>query len=469
MLINKKDTIHIIGIGGIGMSGIAEILIQSGYIVQGSDINESKNTARLKKLGVKIFIGHQKSNIKNAKIIVVSTAISQTNEELVKGKKMFLPIVHRAEMLGELMRLKQSIAIAGTHGKTTTTSLIAKMIEENGMDPTIINGGIISSLGSNAKLGKGKWMVVEADESDGSFAKLNPTAAIVTNIDLEHLDYHKTEENLETAFLNFLSSIPFYGFICLCIDHPRTQKLISKLEDKKVITYGLSANADIRATNIIYKNNKMHFSLNISNRRNETIKIHQFEFSMIGIHNIQNALAMIATGIELRIPIKKIKNTLKNFSGVQRRFQKVGNFNDAIIIDDYGHHPVEINSALAAARLLVPKNKIICIFQPHRYSRLKDLFDEFCSSFNDADYVLILDVYSAGENPIPNFESINLENELSKYGHKNVSYIKDKKNLIQKLIKTVQPNDLIICLGAGSITNIANNLEKDLNNECRHI
>ena len=220
------------------------------------DINESKNTARLKKLGVKIFIGHQKSNIKNAKIIVVSTAISQRNEELVKGKKMFLPIVHRAEMLGELMRLKQSIAIAGTHGKTTTTSLIAKMIEENGMDPTIINGGIISSLGSNAKLGKGKWMVVEADESDGSFAKLNPTAAIVTNIDLEHLDYHKTEENLETAFLNFLSSIPFYGFVCLCIDHPRTQKLISKLEDKKVITYGLSANADIRATNIIYKNNK---------------------------------------------------------------------------------------------------------------------------------------------------------------------------------------------------------------------
>ena len=272
--------IHFIGIGGIGMSGIAEILIQSGYVVQGSDINESKNTARLKKLGVKIFIGHQKSNIKNAKIIVVSTAISQTNEELVTGKKMFLPIVHRAEMLGELMRLKQSIAIAGTHGKTTTTSLIAKMIEENGMDPTIINGGIISSLGSNAKLGKGKWMVVEADESDGSFAKLNPTAAIVTNIDLEHLDYHKTEENLETAFLNFLSSIPFYGFVCLCIDHRRTQKLISKLEDKKVITYGLSATADIRATNIIYKNNKMHFSLNISNRRNESIKIHQFEFSV---------------------------------------------------------------------------------------------------------------------------------------------------------------------------------------------
>ena len=461
--------IHFIGIGGIGMSGIAEILIQSGYIVQGSDIYESKNTSRLKKLGVKIFIGHKKSNIKNAKIIVVSTAISQTNEELVIGKKMFLPIVHRAEMLGELMRLKQSIAIAGTHGKTTTTSLIAKMIEENGMDPTIINGGIISSLGSNAKLGKGKWMVVEADESDGSFAKLNPTAAIVTNIDLEHLDYHKTEENLEIAFLNFLSSIPFYGFICLCIDNRRTQKLISKLEDKKVITYGLSANAHIRATNIIYKNNKMHFYLNISNRRNADIKIHEFEFSMIGIHNIQNALAMIATGIELKIPIKKIKNTLKTFSGVQRRFQKVGNFNDTIIIDDYGHHPVEINSALAAARLLVPKNKIISIFQPHRYSRLKDLFDEFCSSFNDADYVLVLDVYSAGETPIPNFEGMNLENGLSKYGHKNVSYVKDKKTLIHKLTKIVQPNDLIICLGAGTITNIANNLEKDLNNECRYI
>ena len=456
--------IHFIGIGGIGMSGIAEILVQSGYLVQGSDIKASNNTKRLEKLGIEVFIGQRKSNIFNAKIIVVSTAISKNNIELVEAKKIFLPIVHRAEMLGELMRLKQSIAIAGTHGKTTTTSLIAKMIEENGMDPTIINGGIISSLDSNARMGKGDWMVVEADESDGSFTKLNPTAAVITNIDLEHLDFHKNEKNLELAFFNFLSSIPFYGFICLCTDHPRVQKLISKLEDKKVITYGLSANADVRATNIIYNNNKMNFILSISNRRELEISSYEIEFSMIGIHNIQNALATIATGIELKIPIEKIKNTLKTFTGVQRRFQNVGNFKNTTIIDDYGHHPVEINAALAAARLLTPKSKIISIFQPHRYSRIKDLFNDFCSCFNDADYVFLLDVYPAGEEPLKGFESNDLKNGLLKYGHKNVSYIESKKALIRETLKIISPHDIIICLGAGSITKIANTLEKELHN-----
>ena len=456
--------IHFIGIGGIGMSGIAEILVQSGYLVQGSDIKASNNTKRLEKLGIEVFIGQRKSNILNAKIIVVSTAISKNNIELVEAKKIFLPIVHRAEMLGELMRLKQSIAIAGTHGKTTTTSLIAKMIEENGMDPTIINGGIISSLDSNARMGKGDWMVVEADESDGSFTKLNPTAAVITNIDLEHLDFHKNEKNLELAFFNFLSSIPFYGFICLCTDHPRVQKLISKLEDKKVITYGLSANADVRATNIIYNNNKMNFTLSISNRRKLEISSYEIEFSMIGIHNIQNALATIATGIELKIPIEKIKNTLKTFTGVQRRFQNVGNFKNTTIIDDYGHHPVEINAALAAARLLTPKSKIISIFQPHRYSRIKDLFNDFCSCFNDADYVFLLDVYPAGEEPLKGFESNDLKNGLLKYGHKNVLYIESKDALIRETLKTISPHDIIICLGAGSITKIANTLEKELHN-----
>ena len=456
--------IHFIGIGGIGMSGIAEVLVQSGYLVQGSDIKASNNTKRLEKLGIKVFIGQRKSNILNAKIIVVSTAISKNNIELVEAKKIYLPIVHRAEMLGELMRLKQSIAIAGTHGKTTTTSLIAKMIEENGMDPTIINGGIISSLDSNARMGKGDWMVVEADESDGSFTKLNPTAAVITNIDLEHLDFHKNEKNLELAFFNFLSSIPFYGFICLCIDHPRVQKLISKLEDKKVITYGLSANADVRATNVIYNNNKMNFTLSISNRRELEISSYEIEFSMIGIHNIQNALATIATGIELKIPIEKIKNTLKTFTGVQRRFQNVGNFKNTTIIDDYGHHPVEINAALAAARLLTPKSKIISIFQPHRYSRIKDLFNDFCSCFNDADYVFLLDVYPAGEEPLNGFESNDLKNGLLKYGHKNVSYIESKKALIRETLKIISPHDIIICLGAGSITKIANTLEKELHN-----
>jgi UDP-N-acetylmuramate--alanine ligase len=338
------------------------------------------------------------------------------------------------------------------------------MIEENGMDPTIINGGIISSLDSNARMGKGDWMVVEADESDGSFTKLNPTAAVITNIDLEHLDFHKNEKNLELAFFNFLSSIPFYGFICLCTDHPRVQKLISKLEDKKVITYGLSANADVRATNIIYNNNKMNFTLSISNRRKLEISSYEIEFSMIGIHNIQNALATIATGIELKIPIEKIKNTLKTFSGVQRRFQNVGNFKNTTIIDDYGHHPVEINAALAAARLLTPKSKIISIFQPHRYSRIKDLFNDFCSCFNDADYVFLLDVYPAGEEPLKGFESNDLKNGLLKYGHKNVLYIESKKALIKETLKIISPHDIIICLGAGSITKIANTLEKELHN-----
>ena len=461
--------IHFIGIGGIGMSGIAEILFQSGYHVQGSDSKQSNNTNRLEKLGIKVYIGQKKSNIIDAKIIVVSTAISEKNEEFIAAKKMFLPIVHRSEMLGELMRLKQSIAIAGTHGKTTTTSLIAKMIEENGMDPTIINGGIISSLHSNARLGNGEWMVVEADESDGSFSKLNPTAAIITNIDLEHLDYHKNEDNLENAFYNFVSSIPFYGFVCLCIDNPRTQRLISKLENKKVITYGMSANADIRATNIYYKNNKMNFSLNIKNNKEFEENVYKIEFSMIGMHNIQNALATIATGIELKIPLTKIKNTLKNFTGVERRFQKVGNFKNTTIIDDYGHHPVEINSALSAARFLAPESKIIAIFQPHRYSRLKDLFDDFCSCFNKADHVFLLDVYAAGEKSIKKFESINLEKGLADYGHKNVLYIQNQNLLAKNLLKLIQPNDLIICLGAGSITKIANSLEEELKNEDKHI
>ena len=461
--------IHFIGIGGIGMSGIAEILFQSGYHVQGSDLKQSNNTNRLEKLGIKVFIGQKKSNIIDAKIIVVSTAISEKNEEFIAAKKMFLPIVHRSEMLGELMRLKQSIAIAGTHGKTTTTSLIAKMIEDNGMDPTIINGGIISSLHSNARLGNGEWMVVEADESDGSFSKLNPTAAIITNIDLEHLDYHKNEDNLENAFYNFVSSIPFYGFVCLCIDNPRTQRLISKLENKKVITYGMSANADIRATNIYYKNHRMNFSLNIKNNKEFEDNVYKIEFSMIGMHNIQNALATIATGIELKIPLTKIKNTLKNFTGVERRFQKVGNFKNTTIIDDYGHHPVEINSALSAARFLAPESKIIAIFQPHRYSRLKDLFDDFCSCFNKADHVFLLDVYAAGEKSIKKFESINLEKGLADYGHKNVLYIQNQNLLAKNLLKLIQPNDLIICLGAGSITKIANNLEEELKNEDKHI
>ena len=464
MLPLNLGLIYFLGIGGIGMSGIAEVLFNLGYKVKGSDSKRSPITDRLESLGIEVFIGHNVTNLVSVEVVVISSAIKGKNPELKAARQKSIPIVKRAEMLAELMRLKSNIAIAGSHGKTTTTSMVAALLDGGKLDPTVINGGVIQAYGSNARLGAGDWMVVEADESDGTFTKLNPTVAVITNIDLEHLDFHKNEKNLELAFFNFLSSIPFYGFICLCTDHPRVQKLISKLEDKKVITYGLSANADVRATNIIYNNNKMNFTLSISNRRELEISSYEIEFSMIGIHNIQNALATIATGIELKIPIEKIKNTLKTFTGVQRRFQNVGNFKNTTIIDDYGHHPVEINAALAAARLLAPKSKIISIFQPHRYSRIKDLFNDFCSCFNDADYVFLLDVYPAGEEPLKGFESNDLKNGLLKYGHKNVSYIESKKALIRETLKIISPHDIIICLGAGSITKIANTLEKELHN-----
>jgi UDP-N-acetylmuramate--alanine ligase len=306
-------------------------------------------------------------------------------------------------------------------------------------------------------------MVVEADESDGSFAKLNPTAAIITNIDLEHLDYHKNEENLELAFFNFLSSIPFYGFICLCTDHPRVQKLISKLEDKKIITYGLSANADVRATNIIYKNNKMIFTLKISNRRDTITNTHEIEFSMIGIHNVQNALATIATGIEMKIPIEKIKNTLRTFTGVQRRFQTVGNFKNTTIIDDYGHHPVEISAVLSAARQMAT-GKVFAIHQPHRYTRLNSLFEDFCSCFNEADFVGIMEVYSAGEAPIDGASSSDLVNGLVRHGHRNVLSIENEDDLETLIRRQATSGDVVICLGAGTISVWANNLSARLSN-----
>ncbi len=453
--------IHFIGIGGIGMSGIAEILLQSGYTVQGSDITKSKLTQRLNELGVKIFSSHSKNNVKNAGIVVFSSAIQDDNPEIIMAKKLFIPLVHRSEMLGELMRLKQSIAVAGTHGKTTTTSLIGKILEQNQMDPTIINGGIISSFASNAKLGSGKWMVVEADESDGSFSRLNPTIAIVTNIDLEHMDFHKNEMNLEQAFVNFISSIPFYGFAVVCIDHPRIQKILSKLSNKKIITYGFSPNADVRAINIQFKKGKMIFDISFrsQNKKNSSL-IKNISFSMAGLHNVQNSLAAISLSLELKISSKVIKNSLKDFSGVHRRFQLISTINKTKIIDDYGHHPVEIKAALSAAKLIKNDCKILAIFQPHRYSRLKNHFDDFCSSFNDADKVILLNVYSAGEKKIINFEHSNLEQGIRNYGHKNVMSLKKDINVYESIFKLINNFDIIIFLGAGSITRYANNLKE---------
>ena len=454
--------IHFIGIGGIGMSGIAEILLQSGYTIQGSDLNESKITKRLKKLGALIFRGHNKNNVKNAGIVVYSSAITDSNSEIIMAKKLFIPIVHRSEMLGELMRLKQSIAIAGTHGKTTTTSLIAKILLQNKMDPTIINGGIISSLASNAKLGSGKWMVVEADESDGSFSRLNPTIAVVTNIDLEHMDFHKSERNLEKAFINFISSIPFYGFACLCIDHPRVQKILSNFSNKKLITYGFSPNADVRATNIRITNNKMVFDVYFKNKNKKLSSIENIHFSMIGKHNVLNALAAICIALELNIPLKIIKNTLSSFSGVQRRFHLITNIEKTKIIDDYGHHPEEIKAVLSAAKLIEKNEKILAIFQPHRYSRLKNLFQEFCSSFNDANKVILLNVFAAGEQKIPNYESSDLEEGIRNYGHKNVLSL-NKDNQIYEILKNEIKNfNIVIFLGAGNISQIAHSLKEKI-------
>ena len=455
--------IHFIGIGGIGMSGIAEILHKSGYKVQGSDISKSKITARLEKMGIKVYIGHNKLNIKNSSIIVYSSAVKQDNQEIINAKANFIPIIHRSEMLGELMRLRQSIAIAGTHGKTTTTSLIAKLLEQNQMDPTIINGGIISSIDSNAKLGSGKWMVVEADESDGSFSRLNPTIAIVTNIDLEHMEFHKSESNLENAFINFISSIPFYGFACVCIDHPRIQKILSKLSNKKIITYGFSPNSDVRANNIRFIDGKMTFDVSIRKDDNKNSILEYFEFPMIGNHNVQNALAAISLSLELKIPLDIIKESLKSFSGVQRRFQLIDTMRNTKIIDDYGHHPEEIKAALSATKLLKENGKVLAIFQPHRYSRLKNHFDEFCSSFNDADKVILLQVYSAGEKKLLNFENFNLEIGIRNYGHRNVLSVQNDDDIYEIISNEIKNFDIIIFLGAGNITNYANLLTKKLN------
>ena len=454
---------HFIGIGGIGMSGIAEILLQSGYLVQGSDINPTKITKRLNKLGAKIFIGHNSGNINQANIIVYSSAITEKNPELIEAKKLSIPIVHRSEMLGELMRLKQSIAVAGTHGKTTTTSLISKLLEQNNMDPTIINGGIISSLASNAKLGEGKWMVVEADESDGSFSRLIPTIAIVTNIDLEHMDFHKTESNLEKAFTNFISSIPFYGFAAVCIDHPRIQKILAKVTNKKIITYGYSPNADIRAINTRFVDGKMIFDVSYKDKvEKNTSFIKNIIFSMIGYHNVLNALAAISVALELGISITIIKKSLNSFSGVQRRFQYITKIDNAKIYDDYGHHPEEIKAALSAAKLIKNNSKILAIFQPHRYTRLKNHFEEFCSSFNDADKVILLNIYAAGEKKLINYENTDLEEGIRNYGHKNVESLKDDEKIFEKIFKNLKNFDIIIFLGAGNITNIANSLSKKI-------
>lgn len=455
--------IHFVGIGGIGMSGIAETLHNLQYDIQGSDISESPNVGRLRQLGIKVSIGQKAQNIENVSIVVVSTAINCNNAELKAAKKLQIPIVHRAEMLGELMRLKWSIACAGTHGKTTTTSLVAAILDAAKLDPTVINGGIINSYGTNARIGAGDWMVVEADESDGTFNKLPATIAIITNIDPEHLDFHGNFEQLKNAFKEFIANLPFYGFAVVCLDHPVVKEVILQVAHRRTITYGLSEDSDVRVFNIKSVVGGTLFDVVIRDKN----KIHSNLMSdlmlpMFGRHNVLNALASVAVASEMGVPEATIREALVGFQGVKRRFTKTGEVNSITIIDDYGHHPVEIAAALDASRLACGNGKVIAVVQPHRFTRLRDLFDDFCSCFFDADIVFVTDVYSAGEIPIAGFDRETLVAGINKIGSCQAFSLEDPISIATKIAEVARPKDFVIFLGAGNITELAQELPKQL-------
>jgi UDP-N-acetylmuramate--alanine ligase len=461
--------IHFVGIGGIGMSGIAEVLHNLGYRVQGSDLAESANTRRLAGLGIAVTIGHAAENLDNAEVIVVSSAVKPDNPEVVAARARRLPVVRRAEMLAELMRLKWSIAIAGTHGKTTTTSMIGALLETAGLDPTVINGGIINAYGTNTRLGAGDWMAVEADESDGTFTRLPATIAIVTNIDPEHLDFYGDFAALQQAFETFVGNIPFYGFAVLCIDHPVVQGMIARLSERRILTYGLSPQADIRATNIRLGPDGSHFDAVIADRVTGQERVLAGLFMpMFGEHNVQNSLTVLAVAEEMGLGDEVVRAALRNFKGVRRRFTKTGEWKGVTIIDDYGHHPVEIAAVLKAARAIVLLDerggRVIAIVQPHRYTRLANLFDGFCTCFNDADLVLVADVYAAGEAPIAGVSRDALVEGLSAHGHRNARALSGPEHLAPLLRELARSGDMVVFLGAGSITNWANSLPDDLAN-----
>ena len=454
--------IHFIGIGGSGMSGIAEILINQGYSVQGSDLKQTEITLRLERMGASIKIGHDKNNLKNAAVVVISSAINRENPELNYARSAGLPVVRRAEMLAELMRMKSNVAIAGTHGKTTTTTLIATLLDEGDFDPTVINGGIIHAYGSNARAGDGEWMVVEADESDGTFTRLPATIAVVTNIDPEHLEHWGNFDSLRKGFLDFISNIPFYGIAICCSDHPEVQKLIGKISDRRIITFGLNAQSDIRAINLNYNNGRAYFDIRF---QQEKFTINDCVLPMPGDHNVSNALGAVAVAHHLGIEGAKIREALAKFKGVNRRFTKVGEVNGVTIIDDYGHHPVEISAVLRAARQ-ISSGKVIAVHQPHRYTRLNALFKDFCSCFNNADIVAIGDVYSAGEKKIPGASRDDLITGLVSHGHRYAVAVSNLQDLTQLIAKNAKSGDIVICLGAGTISSWANSLPKLLLSEC---
>jgi UDP-N-acetylmuramate--alanine ligase len=443
--------IHFVGIGGIGMSGIAEVLLNLGYHISGSDIKETEVTRRLQILGCEIFYGHRKENVKEADVVVVSSAIRQSNPEVEVAEQRLIPVIPRAEMLAELMRMKKGIAIAGTHGKTTTTSLIATVLAAGGLDPTVVIGGRLNSIGSNARLGQGEFLVAEADESDGSFLKLMPTIAVVTNIDPEHLDYYSGIEEIKEAFLSFINKIPFFGLAVLCLDHPNIQNLIPRLK-KRFSTYGLTTQADFQAKEIVFEG--LSTTFDVLHQRRE---VGRLRIQMPGLHNVYNALATVATAFELGIPFRIVQDTLREFSGIQRRFLIKGEKKGILIVDDYGHHPVEIIATLKAARTGWER-RIVAVFQPHRYSRTKALFHDFLTAFYDADILILTDIYPAGEDRIEGVEAKALFEGLREYGHKDVTYLADKREIVEHLLRVVVPGDLVITLGAGDIWQVAEEL-----------
>ena len=453
--------IHFVGIGGIGMSGIAEVLLTLGYRVQGSDLKTSKITDRLVSLGAQVFEGQRAENVEGAGVIVVSTAIKKGNPELEEARRRGLPIVRRAEMLAELMRMKSNIAIAGTHGKTTTTTMVATLLDAGGVDPTVINGGVIHAYGSNARAGAGEWMVVEADESDGSFNRLPADIAIITNIDPEHMEHWGSFDALRQGFYNFASGIPFYGLAVCCTDHPEVQSLVGKLTDRRVVTFGFNAQADVRAVNLRYDKGIAHFDIALQGETPDDAltpeMIEGCTLPMPGDHNVSNCLAAVAVARHLGIKKTEIREALAKFGGVGRRFTRVGEIGGVTIIDDYGHHPVEIAAVLKAARQATT-GRVIAVHQPHRYSRLSTLFDDFCTCFNEADVVAIADVYAAGEDPIPGAGRDDLVAGLIAHGHRHARAILSEDDLERLVREQARPGDMVVCLGAGTISAWANNL-----------
>jgi UDP-N-acetylmuramate--alanine ligase len=454
--------IHFVGIGGIGMSGIAEVLHTLGYQVQGSDIAEGANVARLRAAGIPVLIGHDAANLGNAQVIVVSTAVKRDNPEVAAARQRLIPIVRRAEMLAELMRLKWAIAIGGTHGKTTTTSLVAAVLEAARLDPTVINGGIINAYGTNTRMGSGEWMVVEADESDGSFLKLPAVVAVVTNMDPEHLDHWGTEEAMKEGYAQFVGNIPFYGFAVLCIDHPDVQAMIPRLSDRRIVTYGFSPQADVRAERVITDRMGATFEVTVTDRLSGRVRnMKPFRLPMLGQHNVQNALAAVAIAAELGVDEATIRTALAGFKGVKRRFTRTGEAGGITVIDDYGHHPVEIAAVLKAARQAGARD-VIAVVQPHRYSRLATLFEEFCACMNDAGTVIIADVYAAGEAPMEGVDKDALVEGLRARGHRSVVPLPGPDSLAEMIHAIARHGDYVVCLGAGSITNWAHALPTQL-------